>query len=257
MNIIRSAWRRAGHLGQLVVIAIVAAMLAGGGTAVAASSSTPGPNTVGSAQIINAGVWGGDIHDNTIPESKLGWDLRQKIAKTGAEGKPGPQGEQGPKGEPGAKGPQGDTGPQGPAGDPASDVFGKGIYTKCAPVTIAKIGGSFKANKTKLCEFDLPAGTWMLTTSAFFARTTAGAPGTRPQLALRKGATADDFGQDYGTILGAEISPSKDRELTGATVKVVAGGTVEVFAFGYNDDGSSAGSGEITAAADIAAVRVG
>ncbi|TQJ12642.1 hypothetical protein FB475_5591, partial [Kribbella jejuensis] len=58
----------------------------------------------------------------------------------------------------------------------------------------------------------------------------------------------------------AEISPSKDRELSGSTVKVVTvtkATKVEVFAFGYNDDAGSAGSGEITASASVVAVQVG
>jgi hypothetical protein len=141
-----------------------------------------------------------------------------------------------------------------------TDVYGKGVSQDFDPVAIAKIGGSFKTNKTKVGQFTLQPGTWLLNSTAFFARTTAGAPGTRPQLALRVGASDTAFGTDYGTILGAEISPAKDRELTGATVKVVKvtkETTVEVFAFGYNDDASNAGGGEITAAASVAAVRVG
>jgi hypothetical protein len=141
-----------------------------------------------------------------------------------------------------------------------TDVYGKSGVTKdFAAKPIAQIGGSFKTGKTLLGEFTLPAGTWMINTSAFFARTTAGAAGTRPQLALRVGATTTAFGDDYGTILGAEISPAKDRELTGATVKVVtvtATTTVGVYAFGYNDDAGSAGSGDITASASVVAVRV-
>jgi hypothetical protein len=139
-----------------------------------------------------------------------------------------------------------------------TDAYGKASVTESfKPVVVDHIGGSFKTNKTKVGEFKLPAGTWMINTSAFFARTAAGPAGTRPQLALRVGATNNAFGDDYGTILGAEISPAKDRELTGSTVKATASTTVEVFAFGYNDDAGSAGSGDITAAADVVAVQVG
>ncbi|TCC23474.1 hypothetical protein [Kribbella speibonae] len=142
-----------------------------------------------------------------------------------------------------------------------TDVYGKsGVSVDFKPVTIDKIGGSFKTNKTKVGEFTLEPGTWLLNSTAFFARTTAGAPGTRPQLALRVGASDTAFGTDYGTILGAEISPAKDRELSGSTVKVVTvdkATTVEVFAFGYNDDAGSAGSGEIAASASVVAVLVG
>ncbi|MGW5191210.1 hypothetical protein ACWEOO_18320 [Kribbella sp. NPDC004138] len=135
-----------------------------------------------------------------------------------------------------------------------------GVTKDFAPVAIAKIGGSFKTGKTLVGDFTLQPGTWLLNSTAFFARTTAGVPGTRPQLALRVGASDTAFGEDYGTILGAEISPAKDRELTGSTVKVVTvkePTKVEVFAFGYNDDAGSAGSGEITASASVVAVLVG
>jgi hypothetical protein len=135
-----------------------------------------------------------------------------------------------------------------------------GVAKDFPAVEIAKIGGSFKTGKTKVGEFTLQPGTWLLNSTAFFARTTAGAPGTRPQLALRVGASDTAFGEDYGTILGAEISPTKDRELSGSTVKVVTvkvPTTVEVFAFGYNDDASAAGSGQITASASVAAVQIG
>jgi hypothetical protein len=135
-----------------------------------------------------------------------------------------------------------------------------GVAKDFAPVVIAKIGGSFKTNKTLVGDFTLQPGTWLLNSTAFFARTTAGTPGTRPQLALRVGASDTAFGEDYGTILGTEISPAKDRELTGSTVKIVtvkAPTKVEVFAFGYNDDASSAGSGELTASASVVAVQVG
>ncbi|TDW23730.1 hypothetical protein [Kribbella kalugense] len=142
-----------------------------------------------------------------------------------------------------------------------TDVYGKSGVTKdFDAVAIAKIGGSFKTNKTPVGSFTLQPGTWLVNTTAFFARTTAGAPGTRPELALRVGASDTAFGEDYGTILGAEISPAKDRELSGSTVKVVKvakATTVEVFAFGYNDDAGAAGGGEITASASVVAVQVG
>jgi hypothetical protein len=141
-----------------------------------------------------------------------------------------------------------------------TDSLGKADVAKSFdPVVIAHIGGSFKTNKTKVGEITLPAGRWLLNSTAFFARTAAGPAGARPQLALRVGASDTAFGADFGTILGAEISPAKDRELTGSTVKIVtvtAPTTVEVFAFGYNDDAGSAGSGDITAAASVVAVRV-
>lgn len=55
------------------------------GTAMSATSSAaaaPLPaNSVGPTQIIEGGVWGGDVHDNTLPWKKLGSDLRAEIRK--------------------------------------------------------------------------------------------------------------------------------------------------------------------------------
>ena len=143
--------------------------------------------------------------------------------------------------------------------DTDTDVFGKGMKFVCPAKVIVNIGGPFATNKTKVCSFDIPAGVWMVNSSAFFARTAVGVAGTRPQLALRWD-NGSQWGADIGTILGAEISPSKDRELSGSTVKVLTLQkpiTVEVFGFGYNDNGSSAGSGDITVAVNVAAVRIG
>lgn len=141
-----------------------------------------------------------------------------------------------------------------------TDIYGKGVATDFKPVVIEHIGGSFKTDKTTVGKFTLQPGTWLINSTAFFARTATGVPGTRPQLALRVGASTTAFGDDYGTILGAEISPTKDRELAGSTVKVVKvtkATTVEVFAFGYNDDAGAAGSGQITAAASVVPVLIG
>lgn len=126
---------------------------------------------------------------------------------------------------------------------------------------IANIGGSFLSRSTKVGEVTLQPGTWLVNTSAVFARVTAGAEGTRPQLALRYNKTeAQPFGEDAGTIMGAEISEAAGRELTGSSVKAMTVSVptvIDVHAFGYNDDTSSAGSGELTAAAEITALRVG
>lgn len=145
----------------------------------------------------------------------------------------------------------------------ASDVADELAYgslsdepTNVAPVVIANIGGPFATRATLIASVSVDAGTSLVNANAFFARTTAGAAGTRPQLALRY----DEDNKSAGTIMGAEISPSANRELTGSssTVITVAEPTViRVYAFGYNDNGSDAGSGEITAAAQVSAVKVG
>lgn len=209
-------------------------------TASAAPTAAPAPaNSVNSAAIVDGQVWQKDlapafvkalygVYDNTVttPSIKTGAVTEDKLSDAVK----------------------------------SKLTLGKGVSATFAPVTLAHIGGPFKAGKTKLGQFTLPAGTWLINSSAFFARTTAGVAGTRPELALRVGASDTAFGEDYGTILGAEISPTKDRELTGSTIKVktvTADTVVEVFGFGYNDDTGTAGSGDITASADVTAVRIG
>lgn len=121
---------------------------------------------------------------------------------------------------------------------------------------IAKIGGPFATNATKLGSFKLPAGTWNLFFKERFDRITTGAAGTRMQLAIREGTSGEDFGTDMGT----EISPTKGRELvqSGVSIVTVDGDTtLDVYGFGYNDDGSAAGSGEITGKAQVWAELVG
>jgi hypothetical protein len=139
---------------------------------------------------------------------------------------------------------------------PDKDVNGTGgiIFGKYN-VPIVNIGGPFDTNATKVGEFLIEPGTSLINTSAFFARTVAGVEGTRPQLALRYGD-----GQNAGTIMGTEISETANRELSGSTTKVVtveAETTVTVWAFGYNDNASAAGGGEITVSAEVSAVKLG
>lgn len=123
-------------------------------------------------------------------------------------------------------------------------------------VTVAKIGGPFAANATKVGTFTLPAGSWNLFFKARFDRTVTGAEGTRMQLAIREGTSGEDFGTDMGT----EISPTAGRELVKSGVSIVTvteATTLDVYGFGYNDDASAAGGGEITAQAQVWAQRVG
>lgn len=126
---------------------------------------------------------------------------------------------------------------------------------------IAKIGGPFLDNATLLGSVDLPAGDWLVNTSAVFTRTTSGATGTRPQMALRYNATqANPFGESAGTLMGVEISPTANRELTESAseyVHITEPTQMSIYGFGYNDDQSAAGSGQITAKARITLLRVG
>jgi hypothetical protein len=218
---IKKVWNTKG--GRLLVAAVLGAGVLVGVTVAANGAVRPDCKSL-SYPLCPRSVAASQVVDNSLPASKLTKSDRDAFLKD-------------------------------------TDAFGKsGVAVDFKPATIDKIGGSFKTNKTKIGEFTLKPGTWLLNSTAFFARTTAGEPGTRPELALRVGATDTAFGDDFGTILGAEISPAKDRELTGSTVKVVTVDkttTVDVFAFGYNDNAGSAGSGEIAASASVTAVLVG
>lgn len=122
--------------------------------------------------------------------------------------------------------------------------------------TVDKIGGPFAANATALGDFTLPAGTWNLFFKVRFDRTVTGPLGTRVQLAVREGTSGEDFGTDMGT----EISPTAGRELVKSGVSIVTVTEPTVLtakAFGYNDDGSASGSGQIAAGVQIWAQLVG
>jgi hypothetical protein len=266
MNIKQKAARVwASRVGKIAVLGAAGFALTTGG-AVAATSLPI--NSVGSAQIVNEGVWGGDIHRNTIDETKLGWAVRDKLNQVGQQGPAGPAGPQGPKGDTGAtgatgaqgeKGEQGDQGPKGEKGDPgdpATDVYGKlQLEVEVPPATITNIGGKFAERATKLYTFTVPAdGSWCIQTTAKFTRTVqaeAGAALTRPMLALRAPAYEN---KDAGTIMGNDISPALNNDLTGQVMENLVlskGDKIDVYGFGYADDRGTSGSGQIVAGASI------
>lgn len=275
-----------GKLGALVrsrktkLVAGVAALVivaTAGGTAgaTAAGIVTPSDNTVTSAKVVDLSIYGGDIHDNTLAEGKLGAQFRNKVnggintandalakaneALARPAGTKGDKGDTGAKGEPGAPGTngtngtdgvKGDKGDKGEPGDAASDVKGSEAFSKeFAFTTVDKIGGKFSDNATLIGTITLPKGTLKVDFDGFWTTLATGPEGTRPQLALR--------GTDVSvTIFPGEASPLKDRELSGhATKKVTlaADTEVKVYAFGYNDDQSANGAGRLSVATSILA----
>lgn len=144
--------------------------------------------------------------------------------------------------------------------------FGKsGEKITITPKTIEFLGGPYfdpARGYTKLGEFSLEKGMWLINTAGKFHRTAAGVEGTRPQIGLRigQGTAAPNWGVDAGTIGGAEISPGNGHDLFGSATKVITlteTSTVGVYGFGYNSDTGTAGSGQIEASAEITPVRVG
>jgi uncharacterized protein (DUF697 family) len=233
---------------KLVVASIAAVGIIGGG-AVAANAATGGcrtlsyplcANSVASEQVVNNSVTGLDVKSNS-----LGWtDLdaaTQKLIKSGG-------------------GTAGPVGPVGPAGKPGVAVS---VTKAFAPVVIEKIGGSYGANATEVATFSLPAaGTYLVNTRVVFDRKDKGSEGyvepttdTMPQLSLRYGTDGD-----AGTIMGTAISKAGFTELTGssvATVTVDAATEITVRGFGYNEDRSSFGGGQISASGQVTAVKIG
>ncbi|MEV5963636.1 hypothetical protein AB0L70_17840 [Kribbella sp. NPDC051952] len=137
-----------------------------------------------------------------------------------------------------------------------TDVKGDAQVNKSFAATkITNIGGSFSTRHTVVGSFTLPKGTWLVNLSGKFNRTTASAsgdPAVQPMLQLLAGTT------ELGTIMGNDISPGLDADLTGTSLRLItvdADTVVEVEAFGYNSARGSQGSGEITAAATVVAVR--
>jgi hypothetical protein len=265
-NIGTRVW--ATRVGKVAVLGAAAIALTTGGAVAATALPT---NSVGPDQIQTGGVWGGDVHRNTLGEDKLGWAVREKLNKVGETGPAGPAGPQGPKGDTGATGAQGEkgadgkdgaVGPAGPKGekgdpgDPATDVYGKLQFEVEVPqATITNIGGRFADRATKLYTFKVPAdGSWCIQTTAKFTRTEtaeAGAALVRPMLALRVPSLEN---KDAGTIMGNDISPALNNDLTSQVMEnlVLSAGTeVDVYGFGYADDRGSAGSGQIVAEASI------
>lgn len=255
-------------IAAVAAAALLLVLAAGGGATTATADPGDGPyrgggyfvdNTLGQADMYaplvdylravpNAGVYNSSLNLGIVAENNLAPAVRTKLNAVGT-------GEQGPKGDTGPAGPQGEPGVQGPAGDPATDVKGGvGVTKDIERQTIANIGGSFATRATNLGTFELPAGTWMVTTSATFYRTVSGAEGTRPQLALRYNGLAGSA----GTILGQEISETANRELMQSItwrVTIAEPTTVTAYGFGYNDNTSDAGGGQIDVDAQITAVR--
>jgi hypothetical protein len=158
---------------------------------------------------------------------------------------------------------------KGAKGDPATDAFGKqGGSLTIVPKAIVTIGGGWVAGKTELSSFILPAGTWLINSAVTFDRKDATDPGylapttdTMPQFALRFNATeTNQFGDDAGTIMGNPISRAGYTELTGSSTKTIIldkTTTITAYGFGYNEDRSAFGGGQITAGGQVTAVKIG
>lgn len=145
---------------------------------------------------------------------------------------------------------------------------GNGQVINYPATTILTIGGPFATGKTSVPAagkgaLTLDAGTYLINTSAKFDRKDATEAGyvlpttdTYPSLVVRY----DTDGKDAGTIMGSPVSRNGFVELTGSSVKTIkldAPTTLSVFGFGYNEDRSGFGGGQITVEAQVTATRIG
>lgn len=152
-----------------------------------------------------------------------------------------------------------------------SDVMlNTAIYDQASNVVIDKIGGPIATNGTVLADINVPVGVsrqYLVTLSGQIDRTTAAATpgkGTQPQLSLWWDKDNDgvfewksvaDGGNDEGLISpNATIPDTKGRSVTVSGqywLKTPTGtpgsnGRLKVIAFGYNNDTSADGGGELT-----------
>ncbi|HWU22238.1 MAG TPA: hypothetical protein VN088_11980 [Nocardioides sp.] len=154
-----------------------------------------------------------------------------------------------------------------PAAALPARLAGSVVTDSGAPVTVTTIGGSFATGATQVGSMHLAAGQYLISSDAFFDRssagdtasTDAGAPQTYLQLAIR-GDDGSTWGTDDGTCFTGAF-PVGDREATCSTthlVTVPSGGMdVNVKAFGYNSDRSATGSGDYNVAVNVTAIAVG
>ena len=195
-------------------------------------------NTVKSVDIKDGSVRMRDLTEAVIAR------IDARHAGTGAQGPAGPVGPRGAKGE------------QGEKGDPASDTWGSGRTVFDSAGVIANIGGRFSERATEMGTVTLEPGTYLINTSGYFDRID-NSQSSSPQMQV---AVRGDEGEQMGTILTGNFPATGDREITGSAAQIVTLLTqtdVTVYAFGYNNDGSSAGSGNYVANVQVFATRVG
>ncbi|UUI67291.1 hypothetical protein NP095_08715 [Aeromicrobium duanguangcaii] len=220
------------------------------------------------SQVKNESLTGADIKNGSLGQKELSAGIQQRLAevkklkalKNGVDGKPGTNGADGKDGVDGKDGTDGVDGKDGTDGVDGTNF--ELTYANTFPqVTIANIGGSFASRATTVGSFELPAGKYLVQTDALF-RHNGTTPTAAPSLqaALR---VADDsaWGLDAGSIFATlPGATAYEREAQGTSLRVITlteTKTVKVSAFGYNPDGSAAGSGGFAADITVAVQKVG
>lgn len=208
------------------------------------------------AQVKNESLTGADIKNGSLGQKELSKGIQQRLAdvkklKNGVDGKDGAPGADGKDGANGADGKDG--------------VDGKNFElteaTTFESKTIVNIGGSFNSRATVIGTFELPAGKFLVQTDALFkhnGKTPTAAPSLQAALRVADGS---QWGLDAGTVFATLPGATEyEREAQGTSLRVIeldAPKTVTVYGFGYNANGSDAGSGGFDANVTVVAQKVG
>lgn len=154
----------------------------------------------------------------------------------------------------GKRGPAGADGQDGAALADSFSNFGNATV-------IQNLGGPFGSNATEVGTLELEAGQYLINGSAIFdtlAGNSERTEATHLQLAIRGPESTGNQWGDFGTCFTGAF-PQGDREASCSTTRLM---TLEedeeltIYAFGYNEDQSSTGSGQFNVQVDVSAMAV-
>lgn len=199
------------------------------------------------SDVKNESLTGKDVKNGSLGKQELSPWVQGRLEKAGAAGKAGANGKDGVNGTNGTNGVDGKN-------------FELTHAETFAKTTIVNIGGSFRTRATEVGEFELPAGKYLIQTDALFQHN-GSTPTAAPSLqAAVRVADGSEWGVDAGTVF-ATFPGATDykREAQGTTFRVIEldqAQTVTVQAFGYNADGSDAGSAGFDATISVVVQKV-
>lgn len=222
---------------------------------------------VGSLEILDQSIQSRDIDEGAVGRSEIrnGTITLADIADSTEDALRGQEGPKGDKGAPGEDGKPGDKGDPGEKGEPGAD--GKdgavtGVRTLSGSANVEHIGGRFADRATFVEDTFLPAGTYVVTTDAFFQAKAGTEPTGKADLQVAvRGIPSSGDQIDLGTGFTGDSPEQAQREVTTSMTRLVTipegGVPVSVFVFGYETDGQgSTDSGVYDASVNLVAIPV-
>lgn len=222
---------------------------------------------VGSLEILNQSIQSYDIDSEAVGTSEIRnntirlEDINDSTEKA-LRGNEGPKGDTGATGEQGPQGPAGEDGADGKDGKDGKDGTFAGVQHAEGAATVEHIGGRFADRATFVKDLFLPAGTYVVTTDAFFQAKAGSEPTGKADLQVAvRGIPSSGDQIDLGTGFTGDSPEQAQREVTTSTTRLVTipegGVPVSVFVFGYETDGQgSADSGMYDAKVNLVAIPV-